>query len=51
MNARREDFLTHYLSNGGNATRAAESAGYKQPHVAGSRLVKHPAVIEQLGNY
>ena len=48
MSTRRENFLTYYLSNGGNATEAAGRAGYKQPHVAGSRLLKHPAVIEQV---
>jgi len=32
-----------------NATRAAKDAGYKHPHVAGCKLLKHPLVKRYLG--
>ena len=42
-NIRRERFVHEYLRDF-NATRAAERAGYKCPHVQGSRLLIHPKV-------
>ena len=42
---RRERFVHEYLRDF-NATRAAERAGYKCPHVQGSRLLIHPKVKE-----
>ena len=42
-NMRREKFVHEYLRDF-NATRAAERAGYKCPHVQGSRLLIHPKV-------
>ena len=45
--ARRDRFIQEYLVDL-NATKAARRAGYKQPHVQGSRLLSHPAVTHRL---
>lgn len=38
-------FIEVYLDNGGNATQAAKTVGYKMPHVQGPRLMLHPQVV------
>jgi phage terminase small subunit len=42
LNERRQAFINAYLSNGGNATQAALTAGYAEPtaHTTGCRLLK-----------
>ena len=45
--SRQAKFVTEYVKDG-NATRAAKVAGYKHPHVAGSRLLKNDTVIDML---
>ena len=37
-------FVECYLDNGGNATQAAKTVGYKHPHQQGPRLMLHPQV-------
>ena len=47
---RRKLFVEAYLTNGGNAGKAALAAGYseKTAHAAGSRLLKHVEVLTLL---
>jgi phage terminase small subunit len=47
MNEKQEQFLIAYLRTN-NATKAAEEVGYKQPHVAGPRLLEHVEIKEAL---
>ena len=39
-------FAGEYVNNGGNATAAARSAGYKTPRNSGRELMLHPPVLE-----
>jgi hypothetical protein len=41
-------FVNHYLANGGNATKAAEAAGYGAPHVAGHRTLRKAKVAAEI---
>lgn len=43
LTERRRRFVDRFLVHG-NATRAAEEAGFKQPNVSGTKLVKDSAV-------
>lgn len=43
LTEKQRRFVERYLVHG-NATRAAKSAGYRNPHVAGSTVAKHSAV-------
>lgn len=45
LNFQQEQFALEWLSNGGNATKAAAAAGYAHPAVIGSRLLGHPGVV------
>lgn len=49
---RRKLFAERYLVNGNNATEAAKFAGFAEhtAYVTGSKLLRHPEVIEMLGN-
>lgn len=44
LSPRQLRFATEYVSNGGNALRAAEAAGYAHPINHGSRTLSHPKV-------
>ncbi len=48
LTMKQESFVTSYLSNGFNATKAAIAAGYaeKSAHVQGSRLLRNDKVAE-----
>lgn len=43
LNLRQQKFVDHYLSNG-NATRAADYAGYRHPNVQAFRLLENISV-------
>lgn len=45
---KRRRFVIAYVENGGNATAAAESAGYAVPNVEGARLLRDASVIEAI---
>ena len=45
MNAKQAAFVSAYLSSKGNATAAAEAAGYAHPKQQGSRLLTNVDVI------
>lgn len=42
-------FVEAYLANGGNATAAARSAGYKSPRQMGSENLTKPYIAEKIG--
>ncbi|MHB8409826.1 MAG: terminase small subunit [Acidiferrobacterales bacterium] len=45
LTSKQEQFIAFYLGNAhGNATGAARSAGYKQPHMAGARMMANDAI-------
>ena len=50
LNPKQKAFVEHYLRNGGNATQAANAAGYspKTAHVQGHELLKNPKVAAEL---
>lgn len=41
-------FVSAFLANGGNATRAADAVGYKSPRVAGNALTRNPKVASAI---
>ena len=41
-------FVEYYLANGGNATKAAEAAGYGAPYQAGYRTLKNSEVQAEI---
>ena len=41
-------FVNHYLANGGNATKAAEAAGYGAPYQAGYRTLRNSEVQAEI---
>lgn len=45
---KRRKFVIAYCENGGNATAAAESAGFAVPNVEGCRLLKDASVVEAI---
>ena len=45
---KRRKFVIHYVENGGNATRAAEAAGYATPNVEGARLLRDDSVVQAI---
>lgn len=47
LNGRQRKFVTAYVASG-NATQAAETAGFKHPRVAGSKLLKVAAVAKAI---
>jgi phage terminase small subunit len=51
--SKRRRFVLNYVDNGGNATKAAVSAGYaeKSAHVEGSRLLKDDKVRAAIRKY
>lgn len=51
LNSRQEAFIAEYCSNGFNATQAAASAGYKQPHSQGSRLLEHVEISKAVEDF
>lgn len=44
LTLKQRRFCEHYASNGGNATRAAAEAGYKQPHPQGAENLQKPTI-------
>lgn len=48
LNEKQKLFVNAYFVNNGNATRAAEQAGYQSPNVAGSRLKSEPIVAAEI---
>lgn len=46
----RREFLIDYLAHG-NATKAAEAAGYAHPDKQGPRLRKHPSILAAIDEY
>lgn len=46
LSQRQLQFITHYLSNGGNATQAAKSAGYSETSAynQGARMMKNDVI-------
>lgn len=52
MNERQKNFALNYLANGGNATKAAEMAGYsaKTAYSVGGRLLKNVEVRQFLND-
>jgi len=48
MTVQQQLFIDAYFLSNCNATRAAASAGYSQPNVRGSQLVKNPQVAAEL---
>jgi hypothetical protein len=44
LSLRQRRFVTAYFANGGNATRAAEAAGFPHPNKSGSQLLRRSAV-------
>jgi len=49
LTSKQEQFIAAYLGNAhGNAAGAARSAGYKQPHVQGSRLLANVSIRAQI---
>ena len=45
---KRRKFVIAYVENGGNATSAAEVAGFAVPNVEGCRLLKDASVVEAI---
>lgn len=48
LTERQRKFCEAYAANGGNATEAARSAGYKHQEVQGSRLLENVKVLSAL---
>lgn len=46
LRLQQRKFVEEYVANNWNATKAAKSAGYKQPHVQGCQLLKDLRVKE-----
>jgi phage terminase small subunit len=49
VTSRQTKFILEYLRDL-NATKAAERAGYKHPHVQGSQLLTKPEIKAQIGH-
>lgn len=47
LNSKQKEFADNFIELG-NQTEAARLAGYKQPHVQGSRLLKNDRVISYI---
>lgn len=45
---RQRAFVNHYLANGGNASKAAEAAGYAAPGQEGHRLLKNAEIQAEI---
>ncbi len=48
LSEKQRRFCEAYAANGGNATKAAETASYKQPHVQGSQNLEKLSVKNAL---
>jgi hypothetical protein len=48
---KRRMFVIGYVENGGNATAAAEAAGFAFPAVEGSRLLRDAKIIEGIASH
>ena len=48
LTPKQRRFCEAYASNGGNAYRAAEEAGYKQPHPSGALAIQNATVLAAL---
>ena len=48
LSYKQQAFVDYYLANGGNATKAAEAAGYAAPHVAGHRTLRKAKVQAEI---
>lgn len=48
LTERRRKFCEAYAANGGNATKAAELAGFRKPEPEGSRLLRNAKVLSAL---
>jgi len=48
LSYKQRAFVDYYLANGGNATKAAEAAGYSTPYQAGHRTLKNVEVQAEI---
>jgi hypothetical protein len=48
LSYKQRAFVDYYLANGGNATKAAEAAGYSAPHVAGHRTLRNAKIEAEI---
>lgn len=48
LTPKQKRFADEYIKNGGNATRAAENAGYKCPNVQGAQNLAKPSISEYI---
>lgn len=48
---KRRKFVIHYVENGGNATLAADAAGYAVGNVEGARLLRDDSVLRAIENH